>query len=172
MNDHDIFEQAIEEAKLALDRKEVAVGCVFYHAPSKKIISRGRNNINASKNATRHAEINCIDDLIIYCTNNGIESDKIWSEIDVYVTCEPCIMCARILRHLQVRRVIYGCSNERFGGCLSVINVANLKDINEKPLEYVSNMREKETIDLLKRFYSGENENAPLEMRKKKPKLV
>lgn len=170
-----LFEECMKEARLALDEKEVSIGCVFHHIEQNEIIARGRNSVNITKNATRHAEMNCIDDVMKYCSENNIADIKsFWSKIDVYVTCEPCIMCARILRHLQVRKVIYGCSNERFGGCRSVIDVASSDSIkNEPKLKYTHGVRESEAIDLLKVFYSGENMNAPEEMRKiKKARTV
>lgn len=167
--DNDLFEQCIDQARLALEEKEVAIGCVFFHTDLKKVLASGRNSVNATKNATRHAELNCIDDTISYCQENNLDVKQVWGKLDVYVTCEPCIMCARILRHLQVRRIFYGCSNERFGGCRSVLNVASSEHIMEEPkLEYLHGIREAEAINLLKTFYSGENLNAPEEIRKVK----
>lgn len=170
--DDSLFQECINQAKLALDEQEVAIGCVFYNTTTREIIARGRNSVNATKNATRHAELNCIDDTLKYCQENQCEPADIWPQLDVYVTCEPCIMCARILRNLQVHRVYYGCSNERFGGCRSVLNVANCDKIAEKELAFTHGIRESETIDLLKTFYSGENLNAPESLRKvKKPRV-
>lgn len=164
-----LFQECLEQAKLALREKEVAIGCIFYNTKTNEVVARGRNSVNATKNATRHAEMNCIDDTIRYCSLNQLEPDDLWPVLDVYVTCEPCIMCARILRNLKFNRVYYGCSNERFGGCRSVLNVANDdKIIKEKKLEFVHGIREQDTINLLKTFYSGENLNAPEGLRKVK----
>lgn len=168
MEENTLFEECLEQAKLALEEKEVAIGCVFYHTTLNKIIARGRNSVNATKNATRHAELNCIDDVITFCKAENIDPGDIWPQIDVYVTCEPCIMCARILRHLKIGKVIYGCSNERFGGCRSVIDVASSDRIEGPVLNYKHGYREDEAINLLRIFYSGENLNAPEEIRKVK----
>jgi len=168
MNEDELFEQCLEQGRLALEEKEVAIGCVFYHRGLMKVVARGRNSVNATKNATRHAELNCIDQVLEYCSEEGLGLDEIWPMIDVYVTCEPCIMCARVLRHLGVGRVVYGCSNERFGGCRSVMDVASTNKIKENPLVYKHGIREQETINLLKTFYQGENLNAPEEIRKVK----
>lgn len=173
MDEKELFERCVQQARLALEEKEVAIGCVFYHRKLQKIIAQNRNSVNATKNATRHAELNCIDDTLDYCRQFNCDPKEIWPQLDVYVTCEPCIMCARILRHLQVGRVHYGCSNERFGGCRSVLEVATSSRIGEKPLEFKFGVREEETINLLRTFYSGENMNAPEGMRKiKKTKVV
>lgn len=165
-SEEQLFDECFEQAKLALEEKEVAIGCLFYHEDLGKVLAKGRNSVNVTKNATRHAEMNCIDDLITYCKAENLSPELVWPSIEVYVTCEPCIMCTRILRHLGVRSVKYGCSNERFGGCGSVINVASSSKIGGNSLEFSSGHREELAVDLLKTFYSGENTNAPEEIRK------
>lgn len=168
MDEHEIFQLCLDQADFALKELEVAIGCVFYHTGMDRVFAKNRNSVNATKNATRHAEMNCIDDTLNVCKDENLNPDDIWPMLDVYVTCEPCIMCARILRHLNVRKVIYGCSNDRFGGCRSVINVLSSDKIMEDKLEYVYGYRESEAISLLKTFYQGENMNAPEEIRKVK----
>lgn len=168
MDEEELFAACLGQAQTALAEKEVAIGCVFYHRDIGKVIAQGRNSVNATKNACRHAELNCIDEVMRYCFRESIRAQEVWNKIDVYVTCEPCIMCARILRHLNVGKVVYGCSNERFGGCRSVFDVASTESIDEKPLIYKHGVKEQETINLLKTFYSGENMNAPEEIRKVK----
>lgn len=174
MEEDQLFQECIDQAKLALEEKEVPIGCIFYHIGLKRIVAKSRNSVNVCKNATRHAELNCIDE-VLKLRGDDVELAKedFWKSIVVYVTCEPCIMCARILRHLKVKKVVYGCSNERFGGCRSVINIAtDHGPADEKPLIYEYGVRESETIRLLKTFYSGENLNAPEEIRKiKKQKM-
>ena len=170
LDNESLFEECMKEARLALEEKEVAIGCVFYNSDSKAIVARGRNSTNKTKNATRHAELNCVDEVLRYCIETKQNPTDVWPQIDVFVTCEPCIMCARLLRNLRVRHVYYGCSNERFGGCRSVLNVADNEEILEPKLRFTHGIREQETIDLLKTFYSGENLNAPEGIRKIKKK--
>ncbi len=117
------------------------MGCVFVR--NGEIIAKARNRTNELRNvntnflhvldictewlsqATRHAELEAID---------GILSDKVLtpemreyplSETALYVTVEPCIMCASALRQLGIKEVFYGCENDRFGGCGSVLGVNN-----------------------------------------------
>lgn len=168
MTEDELFQASLDQAKIALSEKEVAIGCVFYHVELKKVVAENRNTVNATKNATRHAEINCIEDALLFYAKEGLDPEENWPLIDVYVTCEPCIMCARIMRHLKVRNVVYGCSNDRFGGCQSVMKVATFEEISEPKITYRSGVREDEAIKLLKIFYSGENLNAPEEIRKVK----
>ena len=110
-------------------------------------------------------------------TNLETEKD-FYRSIDVYVNVEPCIQCcAALLEVGPPRRIFFGCSNERFGGCGSVLNVPELlgfrnSDANsettqsERCLMISGGHRSDEAIKLLKTFYKGENMNAPIEKRK------
>ncbi|XP_015793485.1 tRNA-specific adenosine deaminase 2 [Tetranychus urticae] len=170
-------------AEEALKSGEVPVGCVMVRikSPSKlvlcdkdyEIISQGRNRVNASKNPTRHAEMECIDRILNWSKEQGITDLKeIWSSLIVYVTVEPCIMCARALRSLGISKVFYGCPNERFGGCSSVMNVHNDNSISDPIIDcFPGALNKSQAIDLLKKFYMGENPNAP-EPKVKKKRLV
>ena len=102
--------------------------------------------------------------------------------VDVYVNVEPCIQCCAALLHLgPPRAVFYGCANDRFGGCGSVINVPellgfhNLEECSQKSKPCIDpdkcilisgGHRSEEAIELLKTFYKGENLNAPIDKRK------
>ena len=98
-----------------MDIGEVPVGCVFVD-DKDQLISKACNATNITSNATRHAEFVAIDHII---QQRG--SVDILQTCTLYVTCEPCIMCAAALAQLQIRRVVFGCSNDRFGGCGSVL---------------------------------------------------
>ena len=102
---------ALVEAEAALSKHEVPVGCVFIHSVHGAI-GRGHNNTVASCNATRHAELEAIDQIL----QKGY-SPAVFRECTLYVTVEPCIMCASALRHIQVGHVVFGCCNDKFGGC-------------------------------------------------------
>lgn len=102
------MEEALNECENAINLGEVPVGCVFLHMPSRKIIARGHNLSTKTKNATTHAEINCINAIykILKDSNTQEEflkkydiKDKeyIFSECILFVSCEPCIMCAYAL---------------------------------------------------------------------------
>ena len=104
------MEEALREAEVALHEKEVPVGCAFRH-PTLGTIGLGHNNTMASRNSTRHAEFEAIDKIL---AKHGAEAI---AECTLYVTVEPCIMCASALRQLGVRRVVFGAANDKFGGC-------------------------------------------------------
>jgi tRNA-specific adenosine deaminase 2 len=75
------------------------------------------NDTNRSLNGTRHAEFVAIEEVL---TKHPLE---IVQEVTLYVTVEPCVMCASMLRQYRVKEVYYGCSNERFGGTGGVLNI-------------------------------------------------
>ncbi|KAJ8975925.1 hypothetical protein NQ317_014885, partial [Molorchus minor] len=136
------MEKAFSYAYEALAAQEVPVGCIFVY--DSKIIALGRNTVNETHNATRHAEMNCIDQVNDYY-------------LSVFVTVEPCIMCAAALYDLKVKRVIFGCKNDRFGG-QTVFDVGRVL----KPVTVVKGgYRAEEAINLLKEFYKGTNPSAP-----------
>ncbi len=152
-----LMQEAFREAHKALDLGEVPVGAIFFHTQLQAIIARGCNSVNATKNATRHAELNCID--------QALEQKVDLKNVVVYVNVEPCILCASALIQLKVNKVFYGCSNERFGGCGSVLAVPDLL-AESCHTDFAGGFRKAEAVELLKTFYKGENPNAPAEKRK------
>ncbi|KAI8977309.1 cytidine deaminase-like protein [Mycotypha africana] len=114
--DPNFMKEALIVAQEAYDNLEVPVGCVFV-LDNKEIIARGSNKPNATYNATRHAEFEAIDDIL---KQYDVET---FSRIDLYVTVEPCVMCASALRQVGIRHVYYGCGNDKFGGNGSVFKI-------------------------------------------------
>lgn len=146
---------ALSQAKEALVAKEVPVGCVFV-LNDQKPIGWGQNRSNETKNATQHAELVAIDQVISWCTEEEANLNDIFPNCSVYVTVEPCIMCAAALQQLKVRKIVFGCRNERFGGVTSVLRVLNS---NPDQMEVVEGLRKNDAVDLLKRFYAEGNPN-------------
>lgn len=107
--------EAIETATSALTQDETPVGCVFVHRGA--IIGRGTNETNKSMNGTRHAEFVAINQIL------SEHPASVLRETDLYVTVEPCVMCASALRQFGVRAVYFGCWNDRFGGTGGVLSV-------------------------------------------------
>jgi len=149
---------AFSAARDALRHQEVPVGCVFSRAG--RLLASGRNTVNETKNATRHAELNCVDLAYERCAAAGLSPAALWAETDVHVTVEPCVMCAAALVQLGVRSVTYGAANQRFGGCGSVVDVPG--ELMPSPVRFVQDeARVEEAVALLKDFYKGENPNVP-----------
>ncbi|VDP51126.1 unnamed protein product [Echinostoma caproni] len=167
------MEHAFILASEALKAGEVPIGCVFVYKGT--VIAEGRNEVNSFKNASNHAEIVAIRKLERWCLTNNLKLDQILSECDVYVTVEPCIMCAAALRFVlprQPRSIVFGAKNERFGGCGSVADIDRCPAGPNSALSCTAGVEEARAVSMLKQFYTQENPNAPAEVRNiKRPVL-
>ncbi|KFP32866.1 tRNA-specific adenosine deaminase 2, partial [Colius striatus] len=154
-------------AKETLEKGEVPVGCLLVY--NGEVIGRGGNEVNETKNATRHAEMVVIDQVLDWCKEQNRDYTEVFAQSVLYVTVEPCIMCAAAVRLMKIPRVVYGCRNERFGGCGSVLSISSddMVDTGE-PFQCTSGYRAKEAVELLKAFYRQENPNAPKSKVRKK----
>eukprot|EP00668_Euglena_longa_P042872 GGOE01056757.1.p2 GENE.GGOE01056757.1~~GGOE01056757.1.p2 ORF type:complete len:202 (+),score=68.45 GGOE01056757.1:29-607(+) len=158
--------EALRAAERALrEEGEVPVGCVIVH--DGRVIATGSNKTNAAHNGTRHAEFEAIDRVLA-----DQHSPVVFEECDLYVTVEPCVMCAAALRLLRFRRVYYGCGNDRFGGCGSVVSVHADPHATLPPLCCSAGHHKEEAVRLLQQFYLRENGNAPQEKRRSKQQRV
>jgi tRNA-specific adenosine deaminase 2 len=150
------------QAEEALTASEVPVGCVFVRGG--RSIARARNRTNELRNATRHAELEAIDAIL---ANPALTPPSLLTsgayplaDTTLYVTVEPCIMCASALRQMGIKRVFYGCANERFGGCGSVLGVnKGLAHPKHPPFDATDGYCREEAIMILRRFYVTENTN-------------
>ena len=154
--------EALRVAEKALTQGETPVGCVLVYGD--KVVAEGMNDTNRSLNGTRHAEFVAISQFL------KTYSQAKLAATDLYVTVEPCIMCAAALRQYQIRAVYYGCANERFGGTGSVMTVH--QDANRDPAyKAQGGIYREAAIMLLRRFYLQENQNAPNPRPKKDREL-
>ena len=96
---------ALAQARLALDEWEVPCGCAL--ARDGEIVAVGRNATNRTRNGTRHAEFEAVDALLD--AHGGDRAACRFEDVTLYVTCEPCVMCAGAMSALGVREVVYGC---------------------------------------------------------------
>ncbi|KAM8725548.1 tRNA-specific adenosine deaminase 2 [Acanthopagrus schlegelii] len=154
------MQSAFGMAKDALENGEVPVGCLMVY--NDEVVGKGRNEVNETKNATRHAEMVALDQLLDWCRDRSLDARSVCERTALYVTVEPCIMCAAALRLLNIPVVVYGCRNERFGGCGSVLDVSSA-DLPQtgSTFKCVSGHRADEAVEMLKTFYKQENPNAP-----------
>ncbi|CAM9161059.1 unnamed protein product, partial [Laminaria digitata] len=142
------------QAEIALGEGEVPVGCVIVHTLTGRVVSYGHNETNKTFNATRHAELVAIDNALLS------EADRsILRECQLFVTCEPCIMCAAALRDVEIKGVVFGCSNDRFGGCGSVLSVHSASGLPPTSYTYPCQpgLLAEEAVALFKNFYAREN---------------
>ncbi|KAJ3855122.1 cytidine deaminase-like protein [Lentinula lateritia] len=152
------MQEAMAMAEEALAAAEVPVGCVFVRG--EKVIAKARNRTNQLRNATRHAELEAIDEILSDKTLTPQITEYPLSTTTLYVTVEPCIMCASALRQLGIREVFYGCGNERFGGCGSVLGVnSDLEHPAHPAYKATGGYCREDAIMILRRFYITENTN-------------
>ena len=140
--------RALDLARGALEVGEVPVGCVFV-VDSLEVAS-GANTTNAELCATRHAELNAVA---------AAPAHVDWSKAELYVTCEPCIMCASALRQLRVKRVYFGCANDKFGGCGSILA------LHRGVFPVVPGIRADEAVALFRQFYDRDNVRTSADVR-------
>mmetsp|Transcript_55830 Transcript_55830/g.121579 ORF Transcript_55830/g.121579 Transcript_55830/m.121579 type:complete len:237 (-) Transcript_55830:102-812(-) len=165
---HEMFmRSALQEAEAALAAQEVPVGCVFVH-PVEGIIGRGHNNTVAECNGTRHAELEAIDQIILVDQRPA----SILAECVLYVTVEPCLMCASALRQVCISHVVFGARNEKFGGCGSVLSIhADGPDDVCPPFSVTSGVLEAEAVAMLRLFYAHQNDRAPAPQKRTRKQL-
>ncbi len=137
--------EALRLAEEAAQNGEVPVGAVV--TIGNKIIGRGRNRREKGKNALCHAEIEAINEA---CRRLG--GWRLW-ECDLYVTLEPCPMCAGAIINSRIRTVYFGAYDEKNGACGSVVNLFN-EDFSYKP-KYIGGFLETECADLLSDFFKN-----------------
>eukprot|EP00371_Babesia_bovis_P002533 XP_001611180.1 cytosine deaminase [Babesia bovis T2Bo] len=153
---------ALDEARDALERGEVAVGCVIVDKEKKTIVARAGNSTNQKHNSTWHCEFGAIDTLFSLVPDGKIGANDqaniqaFTSRYALFVTCEPCIMCATALHIVGLTDIYYGCDNEKFGGCGSVLSLhEGYGDF--PPLNCHKGIRAEEAIQLLQTFYASGN---------------
>ena len=118
MEDIRFMEEALALAKEAADAGEVPVGCVIVR--KGEIVGRGRNRREGDKTALAHAELEAIAQA---CANLG--GWRLW-ECTLYVTLEPCPMCAGAIINARIPRVVYGASDAKFGAAGSVCSLFSM----------------------------------------------
>ena len=141
--DQKFMEEALALAKEAAAEGEVPVGCVVVRGD--QIVGRGRNRREAGKNALAHAEIEAIDDA---CKNLG--GWRLW-ECTLYVTLEPCPMCAGAIVNARIPKVVYGAKDAKCGACGSVCDIFSM-EFNHHP-QVETGLMETESSELLTDFF-------------------
>ena len=145
MDDLQFMDEALALAKEAAAEGEVPVGCVIVRRG--EIVGRGRNRREKDKSALAHAEIEAIADA---CKNLG--GWRLW-ECEMFVTLEPCPMCAGAIINARIPRVVFGASDKKFGAVRSVCSLFSM-DFNHHP-QVESGIREEEAAALMTEFFQN-----------------
>ena len=138
------MKEALKQAKKAYALGEVPIGCVIVH--EGKIIGRGYNRRNTDKNTLAHAEITAI--------NNASKVIGDWrlEECTLYVTLEPCQMCAGAIVQARIPEVVMGCMNPKAGCAGSILNILEMPQFNHQ-VKVTRGILEADCSQMLKTFF-------------------
>ena len=150
-SDESFMKQAVKQAKKAYDKLETPIGCVIVH--EDKIIARGYNKRNMKKNTLAHAEILAINKA------SKVLGDWRLEDCTMYVTLEPCPMCAGAIVQARIPRVVIGSMNPKAGCAGSVVNLLQQDGLNHQ-VEVTKGVLAEECSGLMTSFFR--------ELRKKK----
>jgi len=140
------MEEAIKEAKLALEIDEIPIGCVI--VKDGQIVGRGHNCAETKKDPTCHAEIMAIKDA---CKN--LDAWRL-SGCQMYVTLEPCSMCAGAIVLSRIEKLYIGTPDPKAGACVSLNNITNDQRLNHQ-VELEVGLMQEECSSLLKQFFKN-----------------
>lgn len=144
VRDEDFMREALRLARKAYEAEEVPVGAVVVRAG--KIIARAYNQIELLKDATAHAE------MLALTQAEAAVGDWRLTDCDLYVTKEPCVMCAGALVHVRMRRIIFGCSDPRSGAAGGMINLLQHPALNHH-CEITAGVLQNECGGILQDFF-------------------
>ncbi len=136
--------RAITQAKKALSSEDVPIGCVIVY--EGKVIARGYNKRNKKKTTLAHAELDAI------AKASKVLGDWRLEGCTMYVTLEPCQMCAGAIVQARIPRVVIGCMNPKAGCAGSILNLLQMREFNHQ-VEVVHGVREEECSALLSTFF-------------------
>ena len=140
------MQEALKLAKKALDEDEVPVGAVIVFGG--RIIARAHNQVELLKDPTAHAEMIAITQAASHL------SCKWLNDCEIFVTVEPCSMCAGALVLARVRRICFGAHDSKTGACGSVFNIAQSSQLNHK-IEITPGILGKECGGIVSSFFKG-----------------
>lgn len=139
------MKQAITQAQKAQANKDVPIGCVIVY--DGKVIARGYNRRNADKTTLAHAEILAIKKA------SKVLGDWRLEDCTMYVTLEPCQMCAGAIVQARIPRVVIGCMNPKAGCAGSILNLLDIKEFNHQ-VDVTRGVMEEECSTMLKDFFA------------------
>lgn len=136
--------EAIKQAQKAYALGEVPIGCVIVF--NNKIIGRGYNRRKTDKNTLSHAELTAIKKA------SKAMGDWRLEDCTLYVTLEPCQMCAGAIVQARIPQVVMGCMNPKAGCAGSILNILNIPEFNHQ-VETIRGVLEEECSEMLKTFF-------------------
>lgn len=151
MNNHEYYMKlALKEAKLAFKKGEIPVGCVIVR--NGEVIAKGHNLRHTKKEVLAHAET------IAIARANKKLGTWILDDCTMYVTLEPCTMCAGAILQARFKKLVFGAPEPKFGACGSVVNLLDNEKFNHQ-VEIESGILKEESAELLKSFFQIVRQN-------------
>ncbi len=147
--DNHCMHKALEFAMIAQQKGDIPIGAVIYDPKQKKIISSGYNSNNISYDPTAHAEIVAIRNACNVMNSKRLEG------CHLYVTLEPCAMCAAAISYARIERLYFGGYDSKFGAVDSNIKIYQSNLSLYVPQVY-SGILEKESISLLQKYFTNQ----------------
>ena len=145
---HEYYMQlALKEARKAFNKDEVPIGAIIVDKDGN-ILSRAHNQGEHGSSALNHAEI-----LAIYKATQKLKQPRLW-DCKIYVTLEPCTMCATAISMMRISEVIYGASNPKGGAIENGVKFYEQKTCNHKPI-VTTKILEDECSTILKQFFAS-----------------
>ena len=154
---HEVYmREALKQAKLAYERDEVPIGAVIVY--QDQIIAKAHNQVETLKDPSAHAEM-------IAITSAASTLDCKWlHDCTLYVTIEPCSMCAGALVLSRLKTIYFGASDPKTGACGSVLNISQHPKLNHQ-VEVVPGILQGECGDLMSRFFASKRKwSGPLKL--------
>jgi tRNA(adenine34) deaminase len=151
-SDHYFMGEALRQATRAYEAEEVPIGAVVVR--EGRIIARAFNQVEMLKDATAHAE------MLALTQAESVVGDWRLTDCTLYVTKEPCPMCAGAIVHVRLARVVFGVADSKGGAAGSIVNLLQFPTLNHKA-QITSGVRESECKALLQNFFVEQRAKSP-----------
>ena len=152
LNKHEKYmQEALKQAQIAFEKDEVPVGVVIVH--QNQIIARAHNQIKTLKDPTAHAEMIAITQAAAYFKNERLNT------CDVYVTIEPCSMCAGAMILARIKNLFYAAKDPKSGAAGSVVNILQNNNLNHR-VKVTHGVLKDESRFLIQEFFKKKRTDA------------
>lgn len=143
---------AMAEAQKAFTRGEVPVGCIIVKTEENLVIASSGNSMQGTKNPNAHAEMLAINEACLKLDNKNL------SECDIYITLEPCTMCASAISNARLARLYYAAPDEKQGAVENGVRFFTSASCFHSP-EIYSGIYQEESVSLMKNFFAKIRQN-------------
>ncbi|MBP3546123.1 MAG: nucleoside deaminase [Alphaproteobacteria bacterium] len=151
MNSQDYMQIALKEAQKAFEKDEVPVGAIVVDVQTGEIIAKAGNRSEHGENAFAHAELEVMKKACKKLKQNRLRN------MDLYVTLEPCTMCAAAISFMRIRKVYFGAADEKGGAIVNGVKFFEAKTCHHRP-EFESGILEEKCSEILKIFFRNKRQ--------------